>query len=188
MARAGDVPDRFLVAEAASSLAAFGRQPNALLVALRQLIARQPESPGLLCLAALMAHAAEPVEAGHAFARELDSDPTMDTAEELALAEAGGTDVIDSVASGPGQVLCPPGTSAWVAQARSEGRSVVVVMPLGTRLPKHLWASYLERNGAGAAGDVLNTDLFDELVVGTGTVAVTAWSPDAPDAVEFAKV
>ncbi len=188
VARAGDAPDRFLVSEAAASLAAFAREPNALLVAQRQLISRRPESPGLLCLAAHMAHAPDAVGAGYEFATSLEFDKTMEVAEVLAVAEAGGTDVIDSIASGPGQVLCPAGTTAWVDHARSSGRSVVVVMPRGTRLPKLLWASYLKRNGGDAAGELLAIDAFDDLVLDSGVQPISAWTPDAPDAAEFARV
>lgn len=188
VARAGDAPDRFLVSEAASSLAAFAREPNALLVAQRQLISRRPESPGLLCLAAHMAHATDAVGAGYEFATSVELDSTMEVAEELAVTEAGGTDVIDSIASGPGEVLCPAGTSAWVEHARSAGRSVIVVMPKGTRLPKLLWASFLERNGGEAAGELLPMETFDDLVTDSGIQPVSAWRPDAPDAAEFARL
>ena len=178
------------------ALAAFGRDPNALLVALRQLISRQPESPGLLALGATMLHALDPVQAGYDFVDRLHVDPTAELAELIASAEAGGTDVIDSIASGPGQVVCPAGTDAWIDSARAAGRSVVVVTPLGSRLPNHLWEGYLGRNGWDRPVEpdepavipvVLPLETFDDLIDGEGVRPLDSWSPDCPAAIEIAR-
>lgn len=191
VARAGSAPDRILVAESVPALGAFASRPGAMLVALRQLIVRQPDSPGLLGLAAHMVQSLDPVEAGWEFADSLERDRTSEHAEEIAIAEAGGTDVIDSIASGPGMVVCPAGTKAWIDHARSSGRSVAVVTPKGTRLPRLLWNSYLERNGLsseGSGAEVLSMDLFDDHIGPEGSAPLDDWTPDSPDVAEVARL
>lgn len=162
-----------------------------MLVALRQLIVRQPESPGLLALAAHMVQSLDPIEVGWAFAESMQQDRTADLAEEIALAEAGGTDVIDSLVSGPAQVLAPMGTTAWIEHARASGRSVVVVTPLGTRLPSMLWKSYLERNGYSGDDDaveLVDLDAFDDVIGPEGLLPVDSWRADCPDVAEIARL
>lgn len=191
VARAGSAPDRILVAESVPALGAFARSPGAMLVALRQLIVRQPESAGLLALAAHMVQSLEPVEAGWAFAESLEMDRTTDQAEEIAISESGGTDVIDSLVSGPSEMLVPTGTTAWIEHARSAGRSVVVVTPLGTRLPRLLWRSYLERNGFSPDHrdvELLDLDTFDDVIGPEGLLPVTSWQADCPDVAEVARL
>ena len=206
VARAGSAPDSFLVAEAVPALNAFAHDPNAMLVALKGLISRQPESPGLLCLAAHMIHALEPVAAGWAFADSLEEDQTLDIAETIAITEAGGTDVIDSIASGIDpqfdldaetdiSVLCPAGTTAWIAHAREAGRSVAVVTPLGSRLPALLWErfrNHQERLGDGTSGhsgehELISLDVFDDVIGPTGLTPLDAWQSDSPDVAEVAR-
>lgn len=191
VARAGSAPDRVLVAESVPALSAFTSRPNALLVALRQLIVRQPESAGLLGLAAHMVHSLEPIDAGWAFSEALDRDRTTGIAEQIAIVESGGTDVIDSIASGPSEVLCPLGTSAWIEHARTSGRSVAIVTPYGTRLPRLLWASYLERTGMtepGSAGERIGMETFDDLIGPDGLAPVDSWEADCPDVAEVARL
>lgn len=178
------------------ALATFCDDQNTLLIALRQLISRQPESPGLLCFGARLLHAIEPREAGYALVDEFFADRTIEIAESIAITEAGGTDVIDSIASGPGQVLCPAGTKAWIEHAREGSRSVVVVTPFASRLPERLWRSYLERNEVDGATDadpspgaleVLPLDSFDDLIDSGGVRPLEEWSADCPDVVEIAR-
>ncbi len=194
VARAGSAPDRILVAESIPAFSVFSQKPQMLLVAVRQLISRQPESPGLLALGAHMVQALDPLEAGWAFSDALNEDRTSDIAETIAVAESGGTDVIDSIASGRTtggavEVVCPLGTRAWVEQARDAGRSVAIVTPLGTRLPPMLWSSFVERmNGPEVgASDVLLLDEFDDLIGPDGLGELTTWSPDCPDVAEIAR-
>ena len=191
VARAGAAPDRVLVAESVPALSAFASRPGPMLVALRQLIVRQPDSPGLLGLAAHMVQALDPIEAGWSFAESLELDQTAEHAEEIAIAEAGGTDVIDSIASGPGQLLCPVGTVAWIEHARSAGRSVAGVTPTGTRLPRLLWASFLDRNRAAepdSGFELVAVDRFDDLIGPDGLGPVDGWSADCPDVAEVARL
>ncbi len=198
VARAGSAPDRILVSESVPALAAFARKPQALLVAVRQLIVRQPDSPGLYALAAHMIHALDAIDAGWDFAALLEQDRTAEIAESIAITEAGGTDVIDSIASGRGaggavDVLCPAGTTAWIAHAREGGRSVAVVTPVGTRLPAMLWAGFLERNGLSSPepttgeSERIPLDAFDDLIGPDGIQPLSAWEPDAPDVAEIAR-
>ena len=196
VARAGDLPDRVLIPESMPAFGAFSHDENALLVAIRQLISRQPESPGLLCLGAHMLYAVDAWDAGHRVVDGFVTDTTADVAESIAIAESGGTDVIDSIASGPGQVLCPSGTQSWIEHARRAGRSVVVVTPYGSRLPELMWRSYLDRNGYGeptgdgvppVSREVIALDSFDDLIDRDGVKPLDAWSPDCPEAVEIAR-
>lgn len=171
-----------------------------MLVAIRQLIIRQPESPGLLALAAHLIHSLDPIDAGSAFSDELDADRTSEIAESVAITEAGGTDVIDSIASGRAasgevSVICPLGTTAWIDHARNEGRAVVVVTPIGTRLPRLLWSSYLQRNGYPETPDDapngvehLSILRFDDLVCSTGIEPLSEWLSDCPDVAEVARL
>lgn len=162
-----------------------------MLVAVRQLIVRQPESPGLLALAAHMVQSLDPAEAGWAFAGLLEDDPTAEEAESLAFVESGGTDVIDAVVTGPGEALCPLGTKAWIADARAAGRALVLVTPRGTRLPRLLWASYLDRNEEASRNrslERLALDCFDDLLGPEGLGRVTSWEADCPDVAEVARL
>ena len=215
VARAGSAPDRFLVAESVPGLGGFAHDPRVLLVALKGLITRQSDSPGLLALAAHMTQALEPIEAGWAFADSLTEDQTEQIAETIAIAEAGGTDVIDSIASGQTageggvEVLCPAGTQAWIDHARAAGRSVVVVTPRGSRLPTLLWQRYLVHNdraptpAASASGEqasqehtvnplpgeheLIGLHTFDDIVGPSGLTPVSSWQPDCPDVAEVAR-
>lgn len=196
VARVGDAPDRFLVAESAHGLAAFSHDQNALLVAVRQLIARHPRSTGLLCLAAHMLHDVDPSSAAYEFAEKLESDRSIDHAESIAVAEAGGTDVIDSIASGSDMVLCPSGTRAWVEHARDAGRSVVVVTPTGSRLPSMLWRGFLDRNSfpvdvaqgnRNSGPELLSVGCFDDLIDSNGVTPLAGWVPDCPDVAELSR-
>ncbi len=172
-----------------------------MLVALKGLISRQPESPGLLGLAAHVLQSLEPVAAGWEFADELAADKTMEIAETIAITEAGGTDVIDSIASGfdseSGGVmlLCPAGTTAWIEQARSDGRSIAGVTPLGSRLPAMLWSRYLKnhdrvgdsREPTLGQHELIPVDQFDDLIGNTGLMPPADWRPDSPDVAEVAR-
>lgn len=162
-----------------------------MLIALRQLISRQAESPGLLALAAHIVQALDPLEAGWSFADALDADPTSAMAEELAISESGGTDVIDSIITGPGEALCPLGTEAWIDHARDCGRSLVLVTPIGTRLPRLLYASYLDRNGfstSDVAAERIPLTRFDDVIGPDGVLPVSSWEPDCPDVAEVARL
>lgn len=194
VARAGTAPDRILVAESIPAFAAFANKPQMLLVALRQLISRQSESPGLLALGAHMMHSLDALEAGWAFSDAMNEDRTADIAETIAVTESGGTDVIDSIASGRGssgrvEVVCPLGTQAWVDQAREAGRSVAAVTPLGSRLPPMLWASFLDRTASadGATVERLVLDDFDDVIGPEGLKPPSSWEPDCPDVAEIAR-
>ncbi|MFT7474150.1 MAG: hypothetical protein ACI81L_001071 [Verrucomicrobiales bacterium] len=198
VARAGAAPDQILVAESVPAFAAFADDPRAMLVALRQLVTRQPDSPGLLGLAAHMVQSLDPVDAGWVFSNELEFDTTSEVAASIAIAESGGTDVIDSIASGPDAVLCPAGTTAWIEHAKSLGRSVAVVTPFGSRLPNLLWRSYLERNGVAAlsehakpepmSAECLDIEVFDDLIGPDGVAPISSWKPDCPDVAEVARL
>lgn len=191
VARAGSAPDSFLVAESVPALAAFAREPNALLVALKGLITRQPDSPGLLGLAAHMVHSLDPIAAGWSYADELTEDRTADIAETVAITEAGGTDVIDSIASGRDSetgelmMMCPVGTKAWIQHARSAGRSVAVVTPKGSRLPTMLWTRF--STGHSHDVELVAADSFDDAVSDSGITPLAAWQPDCPDVAEVAR-
>lgn len=195
VARAGSAPDRILVAESIPALAAFSHTPQMLLVALRQLIARQPESPGLLAVGAHMLHSLDPIDAGWSFSQSLDDDRTVDIAETTAIAESGGTDVIDSIASGRGangsgvEVLCPIGTRDWLADCRNKGRSAAVVTPLGSRLPPLLWGAFSAQEGGPGAMSAERLSLadFDDVIGPQGVAPLSTWSPDCPDVAELAR-
>ena len=191
-----------LVAESVPALAAFAHNPNTLLVALKGLISRQRSSPGLLALSAHMIHSLEPVPAGWAFADALAADRTVEIAETVAITEAGGTDVIDTIASGisadSGEVelLCPAGTQAWIDHAKGAGRSVVAVTPLGTRLPALLWQRYMIENdrvgddwdgGVPGEHERLPATAFDDLIGPSGIMPLGDWEPDCPDVAEVAR-
>jgi hypothetical protein len=145
-----------------------------------------------------MLQSLDPVDAGWVFANELEFDPTSEIAASIAIAESGGTDVIDSIASGPDAVLCPAGTIAWIEHAKSLGRSVAVVTPYGSRLPNLLWRSYLERNGVAAPSahakpgpmsvECLPIDSFDDLIGPGGVAPLSSWKPDCPDVAEVARL
>jgi hypothetical protein len=138
-----------------------------------------------------MVHSLDSIEAGWEFSDLLETDATATQAEELALAEAGGTEVIDSLVSGPGIALCPLGTNSWIESARERGRSVVLVTPAGTRLPRLLWLSYLERCGVSAGDESteqIPLDQFDDLLGPAGLGAVSSWRPDCPDVAEVARL
>ncbi len=162
-----------------------------MLIALKGLITRQPDSPGLLCLAAHMVHSLNPIDAGWEFASELSEDASGDIAETVAIAEAGGTDVIDSIASGidaeTGElvVMCPPGTTAWIEHARSSGRSVIVVMAKGSRLPTLLWGRFSSRYSDNH--EVVDGSSFDDAICASGITPLAAWRPDCPDVAEVAR-
>ena len=179
-----------------------------MLVALKGLITRQPESPGLLCLAAHMVHSLDPVTSGWEFADELSADQTTDIAETIAITEAGGTDVIDSVASGIDgdstevMVLCPAGTEAWIESARSAGRSLAIVTPMGSRLPAMLWSRFQREHprvtsdateGSAASDrspgefELLPLSLFDDVISPVGLTPLSDWQPDCPDVAEVAR-
>lgn len=189
VARAGSAPDSFLVAESMPALAAFAHDPNALLIALKGLISRQPESPGLLGLAAHMLHSLDPISAGWTYADDLTEDQTVDIAEMVAISESGGTDVIDTVASGidadSGELmmLCPTGTEAWINSARAAGRSVVAVTPKGSRLPKMLWTRFR----ANHQHELLVANVFDDVIGPLGVTPLGDWQPDCPDVAEVAR-
>lgn len=195
VARAGTAPDRILVAESIPAFGAFASKPQMLLVALRQLISRQPDSPGLLALGAHMMNSLDALEAGWSFSDALNEDRTADIAETIAVTESGGTDVIDSIASGRTtsaaiEVLCPLGTRAWIEQARAAGRSVAIVTPLGSRLPPMLWANYLERiqTSNGQLTERLTIEDFDDVIGPEGLGDASSWSPDCPDVAELARL
>ena len=202
VARAGSAPDSFLVAESVPALAVFSDDPNAMLIALKGLITRQPESPGLLGLAAHMVHSLDPVSAGWAFADALRTDRTADIAETIAIAESGGTDLIDSVASGVDPesgcltMLCPAGTDAWIQRARSDGRSVAVVTPKGSRLPTLLWSRFITKHERvqtdpkqTIAGELelIDAGRFDDTVCDEGLMPLAEWEADCPDVAEVAR-
>lgn len=217
VARAGTAPDTFLVAESVPAFAAFARNPNAMLVSLKGLISRQPESPGLLCLAARMVHSLDAVAAGWEFADAMELDRTNDIAETIAITEAGGTDVIDSVATGldgeTGELvaLCPAGTMAWIEAAREGGRSVAIVTPMGTRLPSMLWERFKRVHPRVAAlegsssaleepsstlevsssvlgeFELIPASSFDDVIGPDGLTPLDGWRPDCPDVAEVAR-
>lgn len=111
----------------------------------------------------------------------------------MAVAEAGGTDVIDSVASGRRgntiEVLCPAGTKAWLDSTRARGASPVVVTPFGTRFAPMLWSAFVTRMGP----DVANTELlalsdFDDVIGPNGLAELSSWTTDCPDTAELARL
>jgi hypothetical protein len=179
-----------LVAEAMPAFSAFARNPGAMLVALRQLIQRQPMSAGLLTMGARVLTSLEPIEAGWEFADQLASDPSGDYADEMAREEAGGIELIESIASGPDGFLCPPGSASWIAEGRAAGRTIVVLTPLGTRLPRLLWQGWLERNGEPSDvrpfNDLIPRDDVEEIIGPDGVQPVAAWCPDSADVAELA--
>ena len=190
VARAGSAPDRILVAESVPAFSAFADNPGALLISLRQLIVRQPESPGLVVLGARILSAIDPIDAAWAFVDELESDQTGYLTDELAVDEAGGIEIIETLASRSGLLLCPPGAGSWIAEARGLGRSVAATTPLGSRLPKLLWEGFLERSTAGSVGaplELIETDSVDELVGPDGVYDTASWSADCSDVVELAR-
>ena len=159
-----------------------------------------------------MIQALDPLDAGWDFSELVERDRTAEIAESVAITESGGTDVIDSIASGatsaggdgPGvELLCPAGTRAWIAHARSQGRSLAAVTPLGSRLPKMLWAGYLDRIGVEhsasdgaelegvssplAGHELVRIGLFDDLVGPNGLEPLNEWAPDCPDVAEIAR-
>ena len=145
-----------------------------------------------------MIQALDATEAGWDFAALLEQDRTAEIAESIAITEAGGTDVIDSIASGrvaggAVDVLCPAGTNAWIGHARESGRSIAVVTPVGTRLPAMMWEGFLDRNGLSTpeptVGDSerIAIDHFDDLIGPDGIQPLSTWVPDCPDVAEIAR-
>lgn len=188
VARAGGASDRILVAESMPAFSAFASRPEALLVSLRQLIRRQPESPGLVVLGATMLTDLDPISAGWSLVELLEADRTRDHANRLATDEAGGIELIETIASGPGQLLCRPGVHTWIDDIHRRGRTVAVPTPLGSRLPRLLWRGFTERIAAtrsGVALEIVDSRLVDELVGPCGVQPVDAWSPDCPDVAEL---
>lgn len=175
------------------ALSAFCDDRNGLLTSLRRLIARQPSTPGIVCLGAHMLHGLDACEAGWAFADKFAVDPTAEIAESVSVGKSSGIDVIDSIASGSGQVLCPAGSRAWIDHARSVGRQVVVVTLLGSRLPPKLWSAFLLRNGIDASSDqpgvweLIDLDQFDQMIDPEGLRTLDEWAADCPDVVELAR-
>lgn len=76
MARAGDVPARLLVDEAAGALTGFGADRLGLVTACRRIVQRHRASGALAYLAGSALVAAEPVAAIAAAATAVDDDPT----------------------------------------------------------------------------------------------------------------
>jgi len=189
VARSGAAPDRVLVSESVSALGAFADRPQQLLVSIRRLIGRLPESPGLVVLGARMLGSVDPIDAAWRLVDAMEQDPTEGHADALAVDEAGGVEIIEALASGPGAAWCPPGSGASAERARAAGRNVVVVTPIGSRLSRLLWCGFLDRNdgvGVGAQVEVLALDLFDEIVGPDGPQPVAAWEPDCSDVAELA--
>jgi hypothetical protein len=185
VARAGAAPDLVLVAEAVPALAAFARDKGALLVAVRQLIVRQPDSPGLVVLGARMLTALEPVAAAWAFVDELENDRSgSDTTATPT--DAYVEDVV-TVASGPTQLLVPPGAIRRIERAREANRTVVAITPSGTRLPRLLWKGFLARSTRhepyAATNELVDADLVDQFA-GSGQAGV-GWSSDCSDVAEL---
>ena len=86
-------------------------------------------------------------------------------------------------------LVCPPGTSSWIDEARAEGRRVVALTRHGTRLPRLLFEGYLERSQQGAVGapvELLEPALVDELWGPDGGYRVDAWEADCADLAELA--
>lgn len=186
VARAGVAPDKVLVAESVPALAAFAPNSGALLVALRQLIARQPESPGLVVLGATMLNSLDPVAAAWTLVDALEADLTNDHADRTAVDEAGGIDLIETIASGSGEFVCPLGSRPWLEDAHARGRTVAAVTPLGSRLPRMLWTGFLGRITPVANFEVLEANSFDEVVGPDGAQPPMTWGPDCPDTAELA--
>ncbi|MGI9607578.1 MAG: hypothetical protein ACR2P0_15730 [Acidimicrobiales bacterium] len=189
VARAGSAPDRVLVAESVPAITAFAHDSGALLVALRQLIGRQPESPGLLVLAARVLAGMDLIAEAWSLVDSMEADPTIGIADAMPMVSEGGPEIIESIASGPGEVLCAHGTREWIRQARSDSNGVVVVTELATRLPRLLWRGHLDRRGFDPETpglELLSLDVFDEIVGPEGRQACAAWSPDCPDVAEIA--
>ena len=188
VARAGSAPDRVLVAESVPALTAFASDPGRLLVALRQLISRQPESPGLVVLGARMLDGLDPIEAAWALVDELESDASGDDADRLVAERGRYVEVIDTVASGPTELLVPPGTTRWIEEARAAGSTVVALTPRGTRLPRLLWSGHVERSRAGGRSippnEVIDAAAVDQFI-GPDQAGV-GWSSDCSDIAELA--
>lgn len=187
VARAGSAPDRVLVAESVPALNAFAHDPGRLLVALRQLIGRLPESPGLVVLGARMLSALDPIEAAWRFVDELETDPSGDEADRLIGERGRHVELVDTVASGPAQLLVTPGTTRWIDQARSAGSTVVALTPRGSRLPRLLWSAHLARSQAASRSlppnEVIDADLVDQFL-GPDQAGV-GWSSDCSDVAEL---
>ena len=122
------------------------------------------------------------------FADELETDDTAAEADRLGQDLGRHVEVIDCVASGPGELLVPPGAATGVDDAVTEGRTVIGVTPLGTRLPRQLWQGFLTRcdrdRPYGAPTELVPVERFDQLA-GPGQ-AGEGWSPDCSDVVELA--
>ena len=187
VARAGAAPDSVLVAEAVPALVSFAGHPGGLLVALRQLIVRQPDAPGLLVLGARMLSAPDPEAAAWALVDELAVDPSGDEADDLVAEQGRHIELVDTVASGPGRVLASPGTARAIARARADHKTVVALTPLGTRLPRLLWQGYLERSSRGQpfmpSTELIDADEVDQFI--GPDQAGAGWSSDCSDVAEL---
>lgn len=185
------MPDRYLIPETMDGLFAFQSDHAALLVALRALVTRQPDSVGLTVMAATLLTAMDPAHAGDALVAAFETDPTLTHAEDVGNYESQGCVVIDSVGSGPDGVLCPNGASAMVRHAHETERTTAVVTPFGSRLPKQLWANYLSKTSAGRGdglgGEVLPWSTFDELIGPSGPAELDTWEPDCAEAPEITR-
>lgn len=135
-----------------------------------------------------MLAALDPIEAAWEFVDALEDDPSTATADQLAIDEAGGLELIESIASAPGTLLCPSGSTAWIESARARGRNVSVLTPLGSRLPRLLFQGFVERLGVDdGPGSLERVPIgsIDELVGPEGVVEISKWTVDAPDVAEL---
>ncbi len=184
VARSGGAPEHLLLSEAVQALSMFSSGPTDLLIPIRQLVARLPESPGLVALGARMLHDLDPLGAAWEFVDAVRDDPTAGHADGVVATEAAGVDVIESVVSTKGEFVGAAGTTVWIDTAKASGRAVYVVTPLGSRLPRPLYEGFVSRISAEQAIERIDVAAIDELI-GPDGVDRDRWSPDCPDAPEL---
>ena len=160
VARASGADQGSLVRETAASLGTFRDEPEAMVMALRRMLARHPTSGPLWSLASRVSTAVEPMREARAFIDEFDDDRT---GRELAWALPEGA------------TICVLGWPDLVAEALpSRGDLTVLVVDAageGSGLVRRLRRSdvdavEVEVNGLGAAAAESDVILLESSAVG----------------------
>lgn len=150
LARAEGIPQPYLIEESAEALWPFGNNPNALLIACRSLLSRQPTSGPLVWLVAHMLTSIDPRKAANQCVQAMAADQMNERANYLAgeMIEAGQQVdvVVEVLAVGPDQVLV---VGDEILMLGSEISAVAVGAP-GVDLPARMFAGLRSRADANA--------------------------------------
>jgi hypothetical protein len=94
----------------------------------------------------------------------MDVDATLVQFEELSRV-IGSCDIliVESLAAGPTDVLCSPGSHAVAALGYCLQKPVWLVMACGTRLPAPLWSAMISGDAVNEI-DLLSSNLFSRVI------------------------